>query len=139
MLGIILTAHGKAASGILSGLEMITGGGDNVKALDFTIENQSSYANEIKNLIDEQLKKYEKVIVACDMAGGTPFNQSVLNGNGKNVKILAGLNFQMAYELVFSETDIDSTVENALNSAKEGIIVFEEPDNNENEDFSEGI
>lgn len=127
MLGIIFTAHGNFSSGINSSLKLITGGRENVSVLDFTEENTATYEDELKALIEEKLTKYEGLIIATDLMGGTPFNKSVLlTTQYDNVRVLSGVNFPMAYEIAFSDDDLDKTVQSALNSSKEGIVVYEQ-------------
>ncbi|MDO4595110.1 MAG: PTS fructose transporter subunit IIBC [Tissierellia bacterium] len=142
MIGVILTAHGNYASGVYSGLELITGGSENVRVLDFTEDSTPTYEDELKKLIDQTLEEYDQLVIATDLAGGTPFNKSVMLSQSKNnVTVCAGLNFQLAYELAFSTEDLDNSVENAMNSAKEGIVKFENPEQKEDEEdlFEDGI
>lgn len=142
MIGVILTAHGNYASGVFSGLELITGGSENVYVLDFTEENTADYEDQLKDLIEKALENYDELVIATDLAGGTPFNKSVmLTSSNDKISVCAGLNFQLAYELAFSIDDKDKSLENAMNSAKEGIVKFENPEQKEDEEdlFEDGI
>lgn len=139
MLGVILTAHASYATGVYSGVKLITGGSENVRVVDFTGDNLDDYDDKLKEAIDELLNKYDSLIIATDLAGGTPFNRSViLTSDMENVEVLSGLNFQMAYELAFSESNIDDTIDSAITSAKEGILKYETPKQSD-EDFEDGI
>lgn len=139
MIGLILTAHGQFASGLKSALELITGGGENLFCLDFTVDNQSEYEDELKNLLDKVSDKYDDVAILTDLKGGTPFNKSVILKGDRNIEVLSGMNFQMAYEILFSEDSLENTVETALNSAKEGVDVFKMIEQDENLEDTDGI
>lgn len=142
MNGVILTAHGNFSSGLYSGLKLIAGEMDNVKVVDF-LENDGTEGLD-KKLTEalESFKEYDNIIILSDLAGGTPFNRSVLLTNeNNNIKVLAGTNFQMLYTAAFEPIDDLEEFSNAIiNAGKEGITIFKLPvvEDNNNDDF-EGI
>ncbi|WP_297281471.1 PTS sugar transporter subunit IIA [uncultured Anaerococcus sp.] len=116
-LGIIVTGHGKMASGILSGLEMIAGKNTNIIAIDFLQTDDYKLLDGKFEEAYNKLKDKDGIMVCCDILGGTPFSRAYTNlKDKKNTRFIAGANFNMIYNLLNSSADnlddiIDSTIE----------------------------
>lgn len=140
MNGVIFTAHGHFSSGLYSGLKFIAGELDNVKTVDFLDEDG---LNGLDKKISEallSLKECDNIIILTDLAGGTPFNRSViLTSEMNNVKVIGGTNFQMLYTAAFdTSTDLDELSKAVLDSGHEGITCYKAPVEKE-EDLGDGI
>ncbi len=142
MTGVIFSAHGNFASGLYSGLKLIAGEMENIQIVDF-LENDGNEGldKKLTKALDS-LKSYNNIVILTDLAGGTPFNRSVLLTEGKkNIRVLSGTNFQMLYTSAFDPTDnINELTENILEAGKEGITVFEfKEENTSNNSDNDGI
>ena len=140
MKGIILTSHGDFASGLYSTVKMIAGEFKNIKIVEFhegdKLEDLDQRLVEAYDSLD-----YDHVIVLTDLAGGTPFNRSVMSLSDKgNVGFLAGANFAMLYQALSSDTEnLDEFIEEVLETSKESITKFDLNPSEENDDDLDGI
>ena len=137
---VIATSHASLASGIYSAVKMIAGEFENLVIQEFKEnDNLDEFDEKLKENY-KSLKDYENVIVLADLAGGTPFNRSVMTlGDYKNVRVIAGLNFASLYQALNSSGNLDDCVEEIINTGKESIIAFENETESDNDDFDDGI
>lgn len=139
MKGIILTSHGTYASGLYQTVKMIAGEFPNIKIVEFhegdNLENFDQKLIEAYNDLT-----YKDIVVITDLAGGTPFNRSVMSlADKSNVAFLSGANFAMVYQALSSEIeDLSEFVEDVLETAKSSITKFDMGEDDE-ESPEEGI
>lgn len=140
MYGVILTAHGTYAEGLYSGLKLITGGAENIRLVNFVEgDGFEDIDGKLQKAIDE-LKTYDGLLILTDLAGGTPFNRSVmLTENLENAFVFAGMNFQMAYTAANAEDGLDSIESLVLEEAKNGIVSFSKARGEADDEDGEGI
>lgn len=140
MNGVIFTAHGNFSSGLYSGLKFIAGELDNVKTVDFLDEDGLEGLDKKISEALISLKDCENIIILTDLAGGTPFNRSViLTSEMNNVRVIGGTNFQMLYTAAFDgSANINELSKAVLDAGHEGITCYETPVEKE-EDLSDGI
>lgn len=125
-IGIIITGHGKFASGLKSCLTMVGGDCKNIIAVDFLPED------DYKNLDTDFLKAYnllsakDYVIVLADLLGASPFNRAYLSLSTKeNVRFIGNANFSLAYYLLNEEIDnIDTLIEESISKACKNIVEY---------------
>lgn len=125
-IGIIITGHGKFASGLKSCLDMVGADCKNIIAVDFLPED------DYKNLDKEFLKAYDLlnpkdyVIVLADLLGASPFNRAYLSLSTKeNVRFIGNANFSLAYYLLNEEIDnIDTLIEESISKACKNIVEY---------------
>lgn len=136
--GVIVTSHASLASGVYSAVQMIAGDFENVRVLEFKNGDKlDDFDSNLKNLYDD-LKDYKNVIVLADLAGGTPFNRSVLNlSQYDNVRIIGGINFASLFQAINSACEnIDDCVSEIIQTAKDSIIQYKlDPIDSEEDDF----
>lgn len=144
MVGIIVTGHGRFASGLTSSIDLIAGPQEKYVAVNFEQEVDQLTA-DLTNAI-ESLQDCDGIIVFSDLAGGSPFKTAVIVSQSyKNIEIVAGTNLPMLAEVVMARQfgmDLESLVNTALNTGKDQIIRFElapVEEKVENDDFSDGI
>ncbi|EQK43916.1 MAG: PTS sugar transporter subunit IIA [Paraclostridium bifermentans] len=120
---IIITGHGKFASGIKSSLDLILGDYNFLKIVDFTEEKTPrDLKQEIQCLVNENTEA--KTYIFTDLAGGTPFKvSSELKLENKNIEVFCGTNLPMVVESTMMESlgceiDIDLIKETGINSIK---------------------
>ncbi|MGN1276944.1 MAG: PTS galactosamine/N-acetylgalactosamine transporter subunit IIA [Floccifex sp.] len=144
MVGIIVTGHGRFASGLTSSIDLIAGPQEHYVAVDFEHEVDQLTADLTKAI--ESLSDCDGVLVFADLAGGSPFKTAVLVSQAyQNIEIVAGTNLPMLAEIVMARQfgmDLESLVNSAVNTGKDQIIRFEMASvevAEENDDFSDGI
>lgn len=105
MIGIIVTGHGNFASGLASSIEVIAGKQDKFEAIDFPIgSTNTDLAAQLQQTVDNL--NCSDIIFCTDIAGGTPFNQSViLSTHLSNSKVISGTNIPVLLEALFSRTN----------------------------------
>ena len=144
MYGVIVATHGNYASGLKSTINLVCGEMENLITIDYVAEISVA---DLENKYDEamaELKAYDKIIILTDIFGGTPFNRAAMKYTGKdNVKILAGVNFTLAYSALTADGDnFDENIAEMIEDAKNEIAEFkpEKPaQDNDDDNFDEGI
>lgn len=137
---VIATSHASLASGVYSAVKMIAGEFENLKIQEFKEnDNLDEFDQKLKENY-KSLKDYENVIVLADLAGGTPFNRSVMTlGDYKNVRVIAGLNFASLYQALNSSGNLDDSVEEIINIGRESVIQYKNENEIEDDNFEDGI
>lgn len=139
MKGIILTSHGTYASGLYQTVKMIAGEFPNIRIVEF--HEGDNLENFDQKLIDAYKDlTYKDIVVITDLAGGTPFNRSVMSLADKgNVAFLSGANFAMVYQALSSEIeDLSEFVADVLEKSKSSIAEFDMGEDDE-ESLEDGI
>lgn len=125
MKGIILATHGDFASGLYSTLKMIAGEFENIKVVEF---HDGDDLEELDKKIEDAYNSlnYSGVIVLTDLAGGTPFNRSVMTlANKGDVEFLSGVNFGMLYQALTSEIeDNREFIKDVIEVAKDSVTFY---------------
>jgi PTS system N-acetylgalactosamine-specific IIA component len=127
MIGILVTGHGKFASGLLSSLKLIAGEQENIIGIDFLEEHGTEML--LGNLKDAIESLGDKVLVLADLAGGSPYMNAViikLEMKNKEVEVISGANLPMLLEIALgkSETNILDLAKNAEIAGKNSIGIF---------------
>ena len=124
MIGILVISHGNLSKGLLSSLSMFYAEEKQIEALSVNCDtNIDSFTKEMGEAI-ARLDKGEGVIVLADMFGGSPCN-STFGYIGKNVDVIAGVNFPMLLSAVtyrHTTEDRKTLVDKLIESSKAGII-----------------
>jgi len=145
MVGVIITGHGKYATGIETNVKLLVGKETRISSVDF--EESDSVEVFEKNLSAalESAEDCGHKIVFCDVIGGTPFNKSVMLTADKNdTRVIYGTNVGMVVELCMKNLlgerieDIDQLVVKLLQLGKEQIGTFIRNDETVN-DSEDGI
>lgn len=127
MVGMIVTGHGKFAEGVTSSINIIAGNPANYLVVNFDGLDVDGYENDLKKALGE-LSDMDKIVVLCDIAGGTPFKTAVmLTSEDERVKVVGGANVPLIVEIALSREyaeDFDAFFEDALSNSKEAIMVF---------------
>lgn len=89
---LIITGHGKYATGIKSNLEFLAGYNNEIKYIDFTEDDTDTTLKvNMQTIIDENIGS--GVLFVCDLLGGTPFKVAVeLSILNNNIEVVAGCN-----------------------------------------------
>lgn len=138
----IITGHGNFATGLTSSVKLITGLEKALMAVDF---EESMSSEDLKEKLTKEIEsdQEETVVIFTDIAGGTPFNQSVLLRNGNdNIEIIAGTNLPILVEAVLSpEKETDALLNKLIASGQNNIKKYEDQSNKKTQDTNgdEGI
>lgn len=127
MIGLIISGHGKFASGLMSGLELITGQAEKVAVVDFLKEDSTEILFE-KLLSAHKALGTEETLILCDLVGGSPFNQSVsLKLQGQGIEVIGGVNLPMVAENIFmrANTSLEQLKNMCLSVGSGGIQAYE--------------
>lgn len=124
MIGILVISHGNLSKGLLSSLSMFYAEEKQIEALSVNCDtNIDCFTKEMGEAI-ARLDKGEGVIVLADMFGGSPCN-STFGYIGKNVDVIAGVNFPMLLSAVtyrHTTENRETLVDKLIESSKAGII-----------------
>lgn len=124
MIGILVISHGNLSKGLLSSLSMFYAEEKQIEALSVNCDtNIDCFTKEMGEAI-ARLDTGEGVIVLADMFGGSPCN-STFGYIGKNVDVIAGVNFPMLLSAVtyrHTTEDRKTLVDKLIESSKTGII-----------------
>lgn len=122
MTGIIVTGHGSFATGLTSGLKLLTGEPEQYEAVDFLPEDSIDMLTEKLEAAADRLKDCEGILILADLAGGSPYNVSArfkMAGKG-NLEVVGGANLPVVLDAYMSRNMISDTAELAESSSKAG-------------------
>ena len=131
MVGLLITGHGHFATGLSSGLKLITGNTENIVCVDFEEEHSTETLTENLNTAFEALKGCDGVLVLTDLAGGSPFKCAVeckFIWTNQAIEVIAGLNLPMLIEGSMTMEAFDSPLslaEALIPVGKDYIIRFD--------------
>ena len=101
MVGIIVTGHGYFATGLGSALQLITGITENVELVDFEMDYSTEVLKGNINAAIDRLSHCKGILILCDLAGGSPFNNAVMckvERSEYKIEVIAGTNLSMLIE-----------------------------------------
>lgn len=82
MFNIIIATHGQLAEEFLNVLQSLFGHLDKIEALGLKDQGVVSYGNKVDQLLASISN--QPVLILCDLAGGTPFNEFAKRSNEWN-------------------------------------------------------
>ena len=120
MIGLIVTGHGKFASGMEGALTEIASSPKAFAAVDYELsESPENLAKRLEAAADA-LKDCESVLFPCDLAGGAPFKESVEIAAARGFETLAGTNLGMLIEVNLMREFMDDVHELAVQAVTVG-------------------
>lgn len=129
MIGLIITGHGHFASGLLSAAEVIAGKQDHVAGVDFLSGDSSE---GLRKKLEQAAcgMRCESIIFLTDIAGGTPFNQSVLISEKADYasRVFSGSNMPLLLEAIFGRAagDLNELTQTLLASEQAKVQMYAE-------------
>lgn len=129
MIGIIVSGHGKFASGISAALELIMGQQEYYEVIDFPYgDTIHELETNIKQTL-EKLSDCENILAFTDLLSGSPFNVlSMESLKDSKIKVIYGTNLGMLVESVMKrniELPFEQIVSEAIEIGKQQIGLFE--------------
>ncbi|WP_252249936.1 PTS sugar transporter subunit IIA [Clostridium sp. ZBS13] len=143
MIGLIIVGHGFFSEGILSSVKLIAGEQQEVIGVNFEYgQGTDILKGNIENAIDNL--NTDEVLILADLAGGSPFNVSVIiseKRKDKNIKVISGMNLPMVLEASLSRNNytMDELVESVKNAATIGIKEYKKNKIKETVENDDGI
>lgn len=128
MIGMIITGHGQFAEGILSAAELIAGKQEAMTAVNFPAGDTTE---NLRSKLEAAMKEMacDSYLFLTDLAGGTPFNQSVLlsEQSAVNCRVMSGINLPAAIEAVFARGagDLQELTQSMLASEQARMRLYE--------------
>lgn len=120
MKGILLVSHGGLAKGMKESIEMITGHQENLRYVG--IEPHEDGEQFEKKMIKEEeaLGEVDKILIFCDLFGGTPCNIAMKNYyQDEKYIVISGMNSPMILSAILNE---EINKNNIISDAIKGII-----------------
>ncbi|WP_130812908.1 PTS sugar transporter subunit IIA [Olsenella sp. Marseille-P4559] len=125
MVGFVLTGHGDFAVGLESSVRMIAGSQEEFDIVPFHEDEAGEFPQKLTGTIAASAERNGGVIVFCDLMGGTPFNQAMMNTQAvPGVEVVAGTNLPMLLEVLTTRVPDSTTqelVDCAVEAGKEGV------------------
>lgn len=128
MTGIVIAGHGSFPEGLVNAVELVAGAAENITAVSF---HPGQGIEELKENIYQAIQAIEgnDVLLMTDIIGGSPCNVAaalLLEGVGKNVKLVVGINMAALIQAVFSRTMIpfEELPAEVVKAGKEGITDY---------------
>ena len=122
---IVIAGHGALPAALLATAELICGPISDIAAAGLQpTDSPDRYADTLRTAIG---RDHRRVLVLCDLLGGTPFNvASAIARRSPRIVCLAGMNLAMAIEAALADGDLDDAlVERLLEVGRGGIVETE--------------
>ena len=119
---IVVAGHGTLPDALLATTELIVGPLSDVAAASLAPdESPDAYAEGLRAAIGHDGRR---VLVLCDLLGGTPFNvASAIARRSPRIVCLAGANLAIAIEAVMADGDLDEIlIERLIEAGRSGIV-----------------
>lgn len=123
---MIVTGHGRISEGIRSFMELVAGELKNFETINFLPDDSNNDLNlKYKDIIERNKEK--DILFACDIVGGSPFNEAVKCAcESPNVKVLGGFSpagILVGY-LALEYSGIDEIIETIISSTQNSCKKF---------------
>jgi mannose/fructose/sorbose-specific phosphotransferase system IIA component len=122
---IVLAGHGTLPAALLATTEMICGPVADMAAVGLQAgESPDHFADELRAAIGHDGRR---VLVLCDLLGGTPFNvASAIARRSPRVVCISGVNLAISVEAALAGGDLDEAfIEHLLEIGRGGVVETE--------------
>jgi mannose/fructose-specific phosphotransferase system component IIA len=122
---IVIAGHGTLPAALLGTAEMICGPIADIAAVGLgAADSPDRYAEALRAAIGGD---HRRVLVLCDLLGGTPFNvATAIARRSPRIACLSGVNLAMTVEAALADGDLDEAqVERLLEVGRSGIVETE--------------
>ena len=120
MKGILLVSHGGLAKGMKESIEMIAGYQEKLRWVGIDPNEDAEQFSKKLVKEEEALGTVDKVLIFCDLLGGTPCNIAMKNYyQNKKYSIISGMNSAMILSTILND-DVDE--KSIINDGINGIV-----------------
>ena len=109
MVEILIATHGDLGEGLLHSYEMIAGDSSNIHVVKLTETGIDEFSEKLNNQLEKLTTNGNKVLVLCDIKGGTPYNESFMYSLKQpgTIEVVSGVNLPMLIEIGFMSQTMD--------------------------------
>lgn len=128
MIGIVVTAHGEMADGLIESASMIVGPIKKIRGVALREgESPETMSDEIREAV-ASLDEGEGVLILLDLFGGTPSNVCAALTRELNIEVISGVNLPMLLEVVLKRESLSLREfrDVAQKAGKKGIVSINE-------------
>ena len=128
MVALLVTGHGKFATGICSALDLIAGKNKHILAVDFEMEDSTDDLLMNLEVAFAKLKEVKSIVVFSDIVGGSPFkiaSELKYKYMNKDIEIVTGTNLPMlikAFTLMDVYNDALDMADMVVESGKNQVL-----------------
>lgn len=137
---IVIATHGNLGEGLLESYNMIAGETSSIHVVKLTESGIGEFKENLHNTLDE-LTATEKVLVLCDLKGGTPYNESFMYSLEKpgKIEVVTGVNLPMLIEVGFLAETANDSAQLANVAVSTGLESIEKLKTSDEEDDDLGL
>lgn len=126
MVEILIATHGDLGEGLLHSYEMIAGDSSNIHVVKLTETGIDEFSEKLNNQLEKLTTNGNKVLVLCDIKGGTPYNESFMYSLKQpgTIEVVSGVNLPMLIEIGFMSQTMDDAAmlaDTAMSVGKDSI------------------
>lgn len=125
MIALILTGHGRIASGMSEAIAQVFGEQVQLLAVDFPDGNSTAVLDASLRQAMQTVDQGDGVVFVTDLLGGSPFRlAATIAAERSDIEVVAGMNLQMFAEMLFEREEISNVAEfrqRILQAGKNGI------------------
>ncbi|EEA89351.1 PTS sugar transporter subunit IIA [Collinsella stercoris] len=130
MIRLLLAGHGRFATGVLSGIEMIFGPQGDIETVEFVDGETKTELDAKMDTALERLEGAQGVLLLCDVLQGSPFQCAAERAlRDERIRVVYGANVPMALEVVArlmgGVDDIDELANAVVEIGREHIGMFD--------------
>lgn len=130
MIRLLLAGHGRFATGVLSGIEMIFGPQGDIETVEFVDGETKTELDAKMDTALERLEGAQGVLLLCDVLQGSPFQCAAERAlRDERIRVVYGANVPMALEVVArlmgDVDDIDELANAVVEIGREHIGTFD--------------
>lgn len=130
MIRLLLAGHGRFATGVLSGIEMIFGLQGDIETVEFVDGETKTELDAKMDTALERLEGARGVLLLCDVLQGSPFQCAAERAlRDERIRVVYGANVPMALEVVArlmgGVDDIDELANAVVEIGREHIGTFD--------------
>lgn len=130
MIRLLLAGHGRFATGVLSGIEMIFGPQGDIETVEFVDGETKTELDAKMDTALERLEGAQGVLLLCDVLQGSPFQCAAERAlRDERIRVVYGANVPMALEVVArlmgGVDDIDKLANAVVEIGREHIGTFD--------------
>ncbi len=137
MRKIVVATHASFAKGIKESVEFIIGKQEMLQDMCAYVTQDFDIEKEISSMLDE-LDDDDTLVVLVDLFGGSVSNAFAARIQDERVHVVTGVNFPLLLDLLLNQDDdVESVIQRAVQSGKDGILYVNQVLNEQMEEEDE--
>jgi PTS system N-acetylgalactosamine-specific IIA component len=130
MIALILTGHGRIASGTYEAIVQVFGEQAQLIAVDFPEGNSTAVLDASLRQALATVDQGVGAVFVCDLLGGSPFRMAATIAQERSdIEVVAGLNLQMFAEMLFERDEVSDVADfrqRLVAAGKSGVVSLAE-------------